>query len=204
MSYLDDKAFQKVLQHLLDEASKDSTRWSSDPGRTSNEIIRMGELYLAVSREEGQLLCLLAHSRSAKTIVEFGASYGISTLYLAAAARDNGGRVVTTEVHPKKCTALRDTLAQAGVADLVEVLEGDARETLADLEGPVEFIFLDGWKGMYLPVFELLRGKLAAGAIIVADNINHEAAQDYVETVRAGDSGFLSITMGKQEVSLLL
>ena len=204
MTVLHDQKFQSVLNRLLRDSEGDSQRAAGDPTINSNEIVRMGDLYLSVSQAEGELLYLLARGRSAQFIVEFGASYGISTLYLGAAARDNGSRVVTTEIHPKKCAVLRDTLSQAGLADIVEVLEGDARETLKDINGPVDFVFLDGWKGMYLPVFNLLRPRLAANAILVADNVDHDAAQDYVRVVRSRDSGFLSVTTGKQEISLLI
>ena len=161
----------------------------------------MGELYLSISEEEGTLLYLLARSRKAQHMVEFGASYGISTVYLGAAARDNHGYLTTTEAHPKKCAAVRSNLEEAGLTDVVDLLEGDARETLAELAGPVDFVFLDGWKGMYLPVLNILQPKLAAGALILADNISHSGARDYVDAVRATDSDFISVTLGGQELS---
>ena len=161
----------------------------------------MGELYLSISAEEGTLLYLLARSRKAQHLVEFGASYGISTIYLGAAARDNNGHLITTEAHPKKCKAVRKNLEDAGLTDVVDLLEGDARETLMDLEGQVDFVFLDGWKGMYLPVLNILKPKLEAGALILADNISHSAARDYLEAIRAPGSGFASVTLAGQELS---
>jgi predicted O-methyltransferase YrrM len=149
-------------------------------------------MYLALSPEEGRLLHLLARGANARRAVEFGASYGISTLYLGAALRANGGHLVTTEVHPAKCAALRDTLSEAGLADHVTLLEGDALDTLADVEGPLDLVLLDGWKTLYLPVFELLRPKLRPGALVLADNCDHEGAQSFVTAVTAEGSGCLT------------
>lgn len=202
MNSLQDKKIASLLKHLHDEAQHDSSRWASDRTTSSNELVRMGEIYLAIAPEEGRLLYLLARACGARRLVEFGASYGVSTLYLAAAARDNGGVLITTEAHPKKCAALRRTLAEAGLEDTVTLLEGDARETLAAEPGPVEFLFLDGWKGMYLPLFELLKPVFAPGAVIVADNITHAAARPYRNAIRSPNSGFVSTTVDKQEISL--
>jgi predicted O-methyltransferase YrrM len=91
-------------------------------------------------------------------------------------------------------------LADAGLADVVTLLEGDARETLNDLEAGIDFVFLDGWKGMYLPVLELLTPKLVEGALIAADNVDHEGARSYTEHVRASRA-FVSHTLGKMELS---
>ena len=204
MNSLTDEKIAAVLERLHRESAGDSARWARDKTTNSDELVRMGELYLSISAEEGTLLYLLARSRKAQHMVEFGASYGVSTVYLAAAARDNNGHVTTTEAHPKKCKAVRETLAEAGLTDVVDLLEGDARETLAELEGPVDFVFLDGWKGMYLPVLNILKPKLEPGALILADNITHSAARDYVNAVRTPGSGFVSITLDGQELSYFI
>lgn len=204
MNSLSDKKIAAVLARLHREAEGDSQRWSQDNTTSSNELVRMGELYLSVTEEEGMLMYLLARSRKAKRIVEFGASYGISTVYLGAAARDNKGHLTTTEAHPKKCAAVHENIIEAGLTEVVDLLEGDARETLTQLEGPVDFVFLDGWKGMYLPVLNILQPKLAAGALLLADNISHSAAGDYADAVRAADSDFISVTLGGQELSYYL
>src|SRR6202161_819231 len=92
---------------------------------------RMKNLPLAVSRETGTLLYMLARSSGARTIVEFGTSFGISTLHLAAALRDNGGgRLITSEFEPSKAARARDHLTAGGLVDLVDIREGDALQTL--------------------------------------------------------------------------
>ena len=202
MNSLQDKKIAAVLKRLHKEARGDGTRWERDPSTDSSDLIRMGEIYLSISEQEGTLLYLLARACRAQRIVEFGASYGVSSIYLAAAARDNDGVLITTEVHPKKCAALKDSFAQAGLSGTITLLEGDARETLAGVHGPVDFVFLDGWKGMYLPVFEILKPVFAPDVLIVADNITHAAARNYRVAVRDTDSGFVSTTVDKQEISL--
>jgi len=161
-----------------------------------------GGLYLPVSRRDGQLLYALARGTGARRIVEFGTSFGISTLYLAAAARDNGGRVVTTEIEAAKCRTAEANLARAGLADVVDVREGDALATLTAADGPIDLVFLDGWKDLYLPVVELLRPALRPGAVVAADNVNFADARPYLDRVRGGGD-FVSATLpgGRMELS---
>lgn len=197
-----DPTVARCLERLHAEAAADSQRRAarSPRERADDSLTRMGNLYLAVSREEGRLLYLLARGSGAQSIVEFGASFGVSTVYLAAAARDNGGRLVTTEVHAEKCAATRQVLDEAGLAGVATVLEGDARETLQGVESGIDFLFLDGWKSLYLAVLELLQPRLAGGALVAADNIDHEAAAPYADRVRAS-LAFVSHTLGKMELS---
>ena len=140
---------------------------------------------------------------AARTRVELGAAFGVSTLSLAAAGRANGGHVTTTGVHPRKCAALRDTLNRAGVADIVTLLEGDARETLASVGGPVDLLLLDGWKGMYTEVLDLVGPRMPVGGLVIADNLNHVAAGPYVRRMRPG-GGWLMQRRGAMGLSLKL
>jgi predicted O-methyltransferase YrrM len=164
---------------------------------------RMKALWLPVSRETGTLLYMLARSSGARSIVEFGTSFGISTIHLASALRDNGGgHLITTEFEPDKIARTRVHLEQAGLADLVEFREGDALETLArDLPGLVDLVLLDGAKALYPEVLALLETRLAPGALIVADNADY--SPDYLARVRAPGAGYLSIPFAEDvELSL--
>jgi predicted O-methyltransferase YrrM len=155
----------------------------------------MAEAYLPVSPEGGRLLYALTRAARPHTVVEFGTSYGISTLYLAAAVRDNGvGRVVTTELSAVKVAAARDNFVQAGVDDLVTVLAGDALETLAAVDGPIGVLLLDGWKGLYVPVLRLLEGRLAPGAVVVGDDSSFASVQPYLDYVREPANGYVSVS----------
>lgn len=157
-------------------------------------------LYLPVSRDDGQLLYVLARSMRATRIVEFGTSFGISALYLAAAVRDNGGgRLITAEIEPSKCRAAEENIRQAGLEDFVQVLEGDALETLTAVEGPIDLVFLDGWKDLYLPVLELLADRLRAGALVVADNVDFPEVRSYLAYVRGG-AAFTSASLARGEM----
>jgi predicted O-methyltransferase YrrM len=157
----------------------------------------MKDYALPVSREAGLLLYMLARSRGARTIVEFGTSFGISTLHLAAALRDNGGgRLITSEFEPSKLARARENLTAGGLIDLVEIREGDALQTLAvDLPDRIDLVLLDGAKGLYPDVLDLLESRLAPGALIVADNADH--SPDYLARVR-GAAGYLSTPFGEE------
>jgi predicted O-methyltransferase YrrM len=131
------------------------------------------------------------------TTVEFGTSFGISTIYMAAAVRDRGaGRVITTELLESKADRAREFIRDAGLLDLVDLRVGDALETLEDLKADVTVLFLDGWKELYLPVLKMLEPKLKPGAFVAADDIHlfPEALQAYLDYVREPTNGYVSVT----------
>ncbi|ANK92153.1 MULTISPECIES: O-methyltransferase [Rhizobium] len=154
---------------------------------------RLKDLWLPVSREAGTLLYMLARSCRAQTIIEFGTSFGISTLHLAAALRDNGGgRLITSEFEPSKVRRARENLTAGGLIDLIEIREGDALHTLGtDLPDTIDLLFLDGAKGLYRDVLELVEDRLRPGALIVADNA--DVSPEYLARVRSAAAGYLSV-----------
>ena len=154
---------------------------------------RAKDIYLAVSRETAVLLYMLARNARARSIVEFGTSFGISTLHLAAALKDNGGgRVIGSEFEPSKVVRARENIAAAGLSDFVEIREGDALETLArDLPESIDLVLLDGAKPLYPRVLALLEPRLRAGALILADNA--DMCPEYLAEVRAPGGGYLSV-----------
>jgi predicted O-methyltransferase YrrM len=154
----------------------------------------MAEVYMPVSAAGGALLYTLIRAGHPATIVEFGTSYGVSTMYLAAAATDNGsGRVLSTELSATKIAAARANLAEAGLAAAVTILPGDARSTLAEVPGPVDFLLLDGWKDLCLPVLRLLEDRLAPGALVVADDTTMPSMRPYLDYVRDPDAGYVTV-----------
>jgi predicted O-methyltransferase YrrM len=166
---------------------------------------RLKDFHLAVSRETATLLYMLARSCRASVIVEFGTSFGVSTLHLAAALHDNGGgQLISTEFEPTKVAQASANLTAAGLADLVEIRSGDALETLRQgLPGRIDFVLLDGAKGLYLKILSLLESRLRPGALVVADNADWSA--EYLARVRAPEGGYLSVPFaGDVEVSLKL
>lgn len=164
------------------------------------------EFPLAVSRETGALLYMLARSIGAKTIVEFGTSFGVSTLHLAAALRDNGGggRLITTEFEPFKAERAQEHLVAGGLLDLVEIRLGDALRTLAvDLPETIDLVLLDGAKALYPEILALLESRLRPGALIIADNADY--APEYLAKVRSIEAGYLSVPFGEDvELSMKL
>ncbi|AEM80778.1 O-methyltransferase [Streptomyces violaceusniger] len=154
-------------------------------------------IYMPISAEGGKLLYNLVRAIRPATVVEFGMSFGISTLHLAAAVRDNGtGRVITTEMSKDKIAAARRTFAETGLDDVITVLEGDARETLADIEGPLELVLLDGWKDLCLPVLRMLEPRLRPGALVVADDVDQGEGllRSYLGYVRDPANGYQNVT----------
>ncbi|PBB20710.1 O-methyltransferase [Mesorhizobium sp. WSM4313] len=166
---------------------------------------RLKDLWLAVSPETGTLLYMLARSTGARIIVEFGTSFGISTLYLAAALRDNGGgRLITTEFEPSKVTRAKANLTEGGLIDLVEIREGDALETLSsDLPDRIDLLLLDGAKALYPEILSLVESRLRPGALVIADNADF--SPDYLDRVRAPAGGYMSTPFGDDvELSMRL
>jgi predicted O-methyltransferase YrrM len=204
-------AFSRQTSDTLASLHKDATndRWKIARGIPSvlfgllrgipaqkSMIPYLRDAFIPVSADSGQFLLQNVIAANAKNIVEFGTSYGISTIYLAIGARETGGRVIGTEIEPGKRAKALEHLRRAGVDDLVDVRLGDALQTLKDVKD-VDFVLLDGWKDLYLPVLDLLLPNLSSRAVIVADNIFtfRKAMRPYVERMQAPGSGFYSVTV---------
>lgn len=168
-------------------------------GRSIIESVQpqLREAYIGVPPEVGQLLYLTARAIDAKHVVEFGTSFGISAIYLAAAMRDTGGRFVGSEREANKLAIARQNLDQAGLIAYAEVRGGDAMESLANLSAPIDLVLLDGWKDLYLPMLTLLRPKLRKGSVVMADNITmfKKDLRPYVAFVQERANGFASTTL---------
>lgn len=185
-------ASSATLAAIADLSDADRARMMRSKTAYRDLYGRLRDAPLAVSRETGSLLYILARSSRAKAIVEFGTSFGISTLHLAAALRDNGGgRLITSEFEPSKAARARDNLSAGGVIDLVEIREGDALKTLsADLPDTIDLVLLDGAKALYSDILDLLERHLRPGAIIVADNADD--SPDYLARMRKPGNGYMS------------
>ncbi|SER24707.1 O-methyltransferase [Actinokineospora terrae] len=147
---------------------------------------RTKDVIMSVSREGGELLYLLTRAIQARTVVEFGTSFGISTLYLASAVRDNGGgRVITTELQADKARGAQESFAAAGLSDTIELRLGDARETLKDLPETVDLLLLDGWLHLRQSILELVWPRLRPGALVVVDDIDLHTDLDFAQSFLA-------------------
>lgn len=157
------------------------------------------ELLLPIGRAAAIFVNLLIKEAGAKAVLEIGTSYGYSTIWLAEAVRETGGRLTTLELHAYKAEHASEQLARAGLAEHVDVVVGDATETLTRSSGPFDFVLLDLWKSLYVPCFDAFYPKLSAGAFVVADNMlfppsAREAAAAYRARVRAA-AGMTSVLL---------
>jgi predicted O-methyltransferase YrrM len=151
--------------------------------------------FLSVSPEFGRFLYMCARACGARRILEFGTSFGVSTIHLACALKDNGGgRLVGTELESQKAKRARQNLADAGLGDLVEIREGDALETLKTDVEYIDLLLLDGAISLYLPVLKLVERHLRAGAMVIGENAV-EQSPGYLDYVRNPQNGYLSIAL---------
>ena len=170
-------------------------RLEDEDRRESEEDVPYAERSLAVGPESGRLLFALVAPNAGCEVLEIGASRGYSTVWLAAAARILGGRVLSLEFDSRKVEAWKRNIAEAGLEEWAELLEGDAKELLPALEEGFDVVFLDAWKGDYETYFELARTKLEPGGVIVADNVtSHRDLAGYVEA-RQSDPTLVSVTV---------
>ena len=153
--------------------------------------------FLAISPGYGRFLYMMARARNATRIVEFGTSMGVSTIYLAAAIRDNGGgQLIGSELEPAKVARARANLDAAGLADLVEIREGDALKTLEEPGGEVDLLLIDGAFSLYLPVLKLVEPWFRTGAVILGENA---FAPEYLDYVRNPANLYLSQSLPLDE-----
>lgn len=159
----------------------------------------LSDKMVALDRDKAQFCYMLCRSLRATRVVEAGTSFGVSTMYLAAAVRDNqveNGVVIGTEYEPKKVEIARANFREAGLSEFIELREGDLRQTLRDVGGPVDFMLVDIWQ-VALPALELVSPHLRPGAIVACDNTTVDAAEyrDYFEFVHDPKNRFRTLTV---------
>jgi predicted O-methyltransferase YrrM len=155
---------------------------------------------VALDSDKAEFCYQLCRANNARRIVEIGTSFGVSTLYLAAAIRDNvraggDGVVIGTEYEPNKAAAAREHFEQAGLSRFVDLREGDLRQTLKQIDGPVDFMLMDIWISMARPALQLVTPHLRPGAIVIADNTRQyrDEYSDYFAFLQA--QGFRTMTL---------
>ena len=210
MSVLKDSGLEGLLTRLHDrseeqEKNRNAPERNRDGGRTHGgdaASVRtfMRDKMVALDRDKAAFCYQLCRANKSRRIVEIGTSYGVSTLYLAAAVRDNWGKdglVIGTEYEPGKAEAARTHFAEAGFADVIELREGDLRETLRHLDGPVDFVLVDIWIDMTRPALELVAPHLRSGAIVVCDNTEKYRGEyaDYFAFINDPANGFRTMTL---------
>jgi len=209
MSVLDDPELERLLARLharSDEQVAAIERFYGDRPQppTDDEIkaFRSDKL-VALDRDKAEFCYQLCRANNVRRVVEVGTSYGVSTLYLAAAVRDNvrlaggGGVVIGTEYEPDKASAARAHFEEAGLGNFIDLREGDLRETLKQIDGPVDFVLMDVWIAMARPALELVARHLRAGAIVICDNTEQHRGDyaDYFAFLEERANGFRTMTL---------
>jgi predicted O-methyltransferase YrrM len=190
-----------TLLALLDELA----RYGADNDARETERPRR---MLNITPDTGRLLSIIVRATRATRILEVGTSNAYSTIWLADAARETGGRVTTLELLPGKVSLARENLRRAGLEDRVEIRQGQAADTLPTLPGPFDLVFLDANRPEYLRYLELVLPKLVPGGLLVADNVVSHASElaAYLTRVKS-DPGLFSVTVpigNGEELSLKL
>ena len=170
-------------------------RMEADDAADRDADVPISQRSLAVGPDSGRLLFALVAPNAGCEVLEIGSSHGYSTIWLAAAARILGGRVVTLEQEPGKIEVWRRNFADAGLVEWVELVAGDAKETLPDLEDGFDVVFLDAWKDDYEVLFELARTKLDPGGVVVADNVTTSSTVAAYAAARQADPTLVSVTV---------
>ena len=193
MHQIIDQKILMTLSRLHKEASSDKYKLlTSLPKFLLGKFVPKdaSKAHLAISREQGEFIYDLLIRTKAKNIVEFGTSFGISTIYLAAAAQKTDGQVVTSELLPEKCVRARSNFEAAGVASVIDLREGDVLETLTTVNDNIDFLLLDGWNNLYLELLKLIEHKLKPGATIYTDNASFPSTREFIEYLHQSPSKF--------------
>jgi caffeoyl-CoA O-methyltransferase len=138
-----------------------------------------------VERETGRWLALLVRATNGRDLLEIGSSNGVSTIWLAAAAQQNGGRVTGTEILPERAAEANRNLAEAGLDTVARVVAGDARATVASLPGPFDLVFIDAEKDDYVDHFAAAVDRVRIGGLILADNVISHDLSAYQAMLRS-------------------
>ncbi|MGA6987141.1 MAG: class I SAM-dependent methyltransferase [Terriglobales bacterium] len=187
----------EVIERMQAERRRPASGSPKDNRAASHDPYDYADYGFSIHPEQGDLIYLLCRGMRATRVVEFATSIGMSTLYFAAAMRDNGGgTVIGSELVPAKVVTAKRNLAEAGLAEYAEIRQGDARQTLRDLGGPVDFALIDGWPleegpSLALQVIKIVAPQIRVGGYVMNDN----AEPDFLEFVRDPGNGFLSVTL---------
>jgi predicted O-methyltransferase YrrM len=177
-------------------AAEGSIDWRTFDDRTNQFL---SDKLVALDRDKAEFCYHVCRALRAYRVVEAGTSFGVSTLYLAAAVRDNGreGVVIGTELEPEKARSARANFAEAGLSGYIELREGDLHETLKNVGAPVDFMLVDIWAPMARPALELVAASLREGAVVICDNTAQfrEAYGEYFEFVNDPKNRLRTMTL---------
>jgi len=184
-------AIENIIEELYNDSKNDYIKMVKSAAKRVFRPLKpedFKEVYLSISKEQGKDLVALIKKQQCKNIVEFGTSFGISTLFLAQGIIETKGNIVTTELIESKALKAIENFKKAGVNDYIEVRIGDALQTLNNYSSPIDLLVLDGWKDLYLPIFKLLEPNFHKNTIIYVDNANMLESKVFLEVVAKDDT----------------
>lgn len=175
-----------ILNQLFNDSKNDHYKIMKGLAKSAFRPIQpkdFKDVYLSISKEQGKELVALIKENNLKNIVEFGTSFGISTLFLAQGILETKGKIITTELIESKAKTAIENFTKASVKDLVDVRIGNAMDTLKGHDEPIDLLFLDGWKDLYLPLFNMLASNFHKYTIIYVDNANMAASKVFLKEI---------------------
>ena len=184
-----------MASYFEQRSAEGSLDWNRFDSRT-NEFLK--DKLVALDRSKAEFCYHVCRALRARRIVEAGTSFGVSTLFLAAAVRDNGGGVViASEYEPQKAAIARRNFAEARLSKFIELREGDLRQTLANVEGPIDFMLIDIWTPMAHPALSLVAPHLREGAVVICDNTLQfrESYAEYFTFINDPQHGLRTMTL---------
>ena len=177
---------ENTIAQLYNDSKNDYLRMMKGAAKSIFRPMRPSDFkdaYLSISQEQGDRLVELIKDNNIKNIVEFGTSFGISTLFLAKGVSETGGSIITTELIESKAKKANENFKNAGVQDLIDLRIGDALVTLNDHNTPIDLLLLDGWKDLYLPLFQMLEPNFHSNTIIYVDNVDMADSQAFLKAI---------------------
>jgi len=181
------KKIETLLNELIIDSKNDNIKMMKVSSKSSFRLKKPADfkdMYIPISKNQGEDLIQLIVKNKLRNIVEFGTSFGISTLFLALGAIETDGRIITTELIESKAKKAIENFNRAGVNKFIEVRVGDASETLKNHSEPVDLLVLDGWKNLYLTIFQMLEPNFHNNSIIYVDNADMLETQVFLEAIR--------------------
>lgn len=204
---IQERKVEATLAHLYHDAKYDHLKMMKGFAKGILRPIRPADfkdVYLSISQEQGEGLVRLIKDKNLRNIIEFGTSFGISTLFLALGAIETDGNIITTELIETKAQQALENFKEAGVDDRIDLRIGDAMKTLANHSEPIDLLLLDGWKDLYLPVFQMLEPNFHADTHIYVDNADMAETQRFLKEVRRDARYQLKTRFGGEVVVITL
>lgn len=180
------KNIQHVINKLFDDSKNDKQKIMKSIAKRIFRPMQPADfkdVYLSISKEQGEDLVQLIIDNNIKNIIEFGTSFGISTLFMAQGVIETNGSIITTELIESKAKKAIENFAEAEVDDYIDLRLGDAMNTLKNHNEAVDLLFLDGWKDLYLPLFTMLEPNFHKKTIIYVDNADMAEVTSFLSTV---------------------